>query len=166
MQDFATELRLQAEAEIAAAREAAARARHTHARAELMRHMLTTAAKVKDRPAREAIAFVLGEWLAAWGQDPATCPQKPQMEDLAAACQAMVRAPGAHADTAVRHAFAALEKAYQASGTTLADQMAWRSSCAHGWWGDVRPAPADGGYPQIAQRTESLWERGCAPHCR
>lgn len=166
MQDFATELRQEAEAKIAAARSAALDARTAHARAELMRHMLTTAAKVKDKPARDAIAFVLAEWLAAWAQDPATCPQKPQMEDLAAACQAMVRAPGTHADTAVRHAFAALEKAYRASGTTLADQMAWRSSCAHGWWGDVRPAPTEGGYPKIGQRTESLWERGCAPHCR
>ena len=166
MQDFATELRHEAEAAIAAARDAALRARASHARAELMRHMLTTAAKVQDRPARDAIAFVTGEWLSAWGQDPATCPQKPQMEALAAACQAMARAPGAHADTAVRHAFAALEKAFEAAGTTLADQMAWRSSCAHGWWGDVRPAPADGGYPTLARRAESLWERGCAPHCR
>ncbi len=166
MEDFATELRRQAEAAIAAARDAALAARTIHARAELMRHMLTTAAKVKDRPAREAIAFVLGEWLAAWRQNPATCPQKPQMEALAAACQAMVRAPGTHADTAVRHAFAALEAAYAAAGTTLADQMAWRSSCAHGWWGDVRPAPAEGGYSTLAHRAESLWDRGCAPHCR
>lgn len=166
MEDFATELRRQADSAIAAARDATLAARTSHARAELMRHMLTTAAKVKDRPARDAIAFVLGEWLAAWGQDPTTCPQKPQMEALAAACQAMARAPGTHADTAVRHAFAALEAAYAAAGTTLADQMAWRSSCAHGWWGDVRPAPAAGGYATIAQRADSLWERGCAPHCR
>lgn len=166
MDDFATELRRQAETEIATARDAALRARATHARAELARHMMTTAAKVKDRPARDAIAFVVSEWLAAWRQDPATCPQKPQMEALAAACQAMARAPGPHADTAVRHAFAALEQAYAQAGTTLADQMAWRSSCAHGWWGDLRPAPADGGYPALAQRTESLWDRGCAPHCR
>ena len=53
-----------------------------------------------------------------------------------------------------------------AAGTTLADQMAWRSSCAHGWWGDVRPAPAEGGYSTLAHRAESLWDRGCAPHCR
>lgn len=166
MPDFAAELRQEAETAIAAARDASLRARAVHARAELMRHMLTTAAKVKDRPARDAIAFVLAEWLAAWAQDPATCPQKPQMEDLAAACQAMVRAPGAHADTAVRHAFAALEAAYAAAGTTLADEMAWRSSCAHGWWGDVRPAPAEGGYSALARRADALWERGCAPHCR
>jgi len=166
MQDFATELRQEAETAIAAARDAALRARHLHARAELMRHMLTTAAKVKDKPAREAIAFVLAEWLAAWAQDPATCPQKAQMEALAAACQAMVRGPGSHADTAVRHAFAALEAAYAAAGTTLADEMAWRSSCAHGWWGDIRPSPRDGAYSDLSRRAEPLWDRGCAPHCR
>jgi len=166
MEDLATELRRQAEADIAAARDAALRARSAHARAELMRHMLTTAAKVKDRPAQDAIAFVLAEWLAAWAQDPDTCPQMPQMKAMAAACQAMVRAPGAHADTAVRHAFAALEAAYSGTGTTLADQMAWRSSCAHGWWADISPSPQNGGYSELSQRAETLWDRGCAPHCR
>jgi len=165
MADFATELAREAEAAIAAARDAALRARDIHARAELMRHMLTTAAKVKDRPAREAIDFVVSEWLAAWGQDREASPLRPAMEALAAACQAMVRAPGSHADTAVRHAFARLEEAYAAAGTTLADEMAWRSSCAHGWWADVKPAP-DAGYSAISRRESALWDRGCAPHCR
>ena len=40
----------EAERDIAAMREAALRARDTHARAELMRHMLMTAGKVKDQP--------------------------------------------------------------------------------------------------------------------
>jgi len=166
MDDLATGLRLRAEADIAVARDAGLRARASHSHAELARHMMTTAEKVKDRPARDAIAFVVTEWLAAWDQDPETCPQKPQMEALAAACQAMARAPSPHADLAVRHAFAALERAYEAVGTTLADQMAWRSSCAHGWWADIRPAPADSGYSALARRDAPLWDRGCAPHCR
>lgn len=166
MTDLTGELRREAEGAIAAMRDAALKARVAHARAELMRHMITTAAKVKDKPAREAIAFVLKEWLGAWKQDPATCPQRAEMEDLAQACQAMVRSPGDHADTAVRHAFARLEDAYARAGTTLADQMAWRSGCAHGWWADIRPAPKDRGYSALAQGPGPFWDKGCAPHCR
>lgn len=165
MEDFATALKREAEAAIEAARRAALTARAVHARAELARHMMTTAAKVKDRPRAEAVAFVVGEWLAAWGQDRDASPLRPAMEALAAACQDMARSPDTTADKAVREAFARLEQAYAATGTTLADEMAWRSSCAHGWWADVKPAP-DRSYPAISQRDAALWERGCAPHCR
>ncbi len=116
MTDLATELRRRAEADIAAARAAALAARASHARAEFLRHMMTTAAKVRDRPRQEAIDFVVTEWLAAWGQDRATCPQRPQMEALAGACQDMVRTPSSDLDDALRAAFAALEQAFAADG--------------------------------------------------
>jgi len=50
-------------------REAALRARHLHARAELMRHMRLTARKVKDRPLEEAVQFRLGRVDAGVGLD-------------------------------------------------------------------------------------------------
>jgi hypothetical protein len=166
MSEWAAELKRMAGADIDAARAAALRARASHARSELVRHMLATAAKVTERPRPEAIEFVVGEWMAAWGLDAASCRQRPAMAALAGACQDFVRDPGAANDRALREAFAALERSYEADRTTLADEMAWRSSCAHGWWADVRPAPACGGYSTLARRAESLWERGCAPHCR
>jgi hypothetical protein len=165
MSDLTTELRQQAEADIAAAREAALRARTSHGRAELMRHMMMAAAKVPDRSREEAVDFVMVEWLTAWGLDRATCPQSPQMEALAGACHDALRAPGPESDAALRTAFAALERAYAVAGTSVADEMAWRSGCSHVWWADIRPAPAGAGYSKLAARTETLWERGCAPHC-
>jgi hypothetical protein len=166
MNDFATELRLAAEADIAAARDAALRARRMHARAELMRHMILTAAKSTDRPRDVSIALVTDEWLDAWGRDRTNYPYVPQMEALSGACYDTLRSPGPATDAAVRAAFAALEAACVANGTTLADEMAWRSGCSHGWWGDVRPAPAGGPYSELARRSEALWDRGCAPQCR
>ena len=66
MPHLVEELRAEAEAAIAAMREAALAARHLHARAELMRHMLTTARKVKDRPKADAVETVVREWMDAW----------------------------------------------------------------------------------------------------
>ncbi len=45
---------------------AAIEARRLHARAELMRHMLATARKVKDKPRAEAVETVVREWMDAW----------------------------------------------------------------------------------------------------
>jgi len=165
MNDLATELRLEAEAAIAAGRAAMLRARVSHARAELMRHMIMTAGNARGRPRAGAIAWIVDHWLEAWHRDRATYPPVPQMEDLASACFDHVYAPGPDSDRAVRSAFAALERACVADGTTLADEMAWRSGCSHGWWGDVLPAPAGGDHSALAQRKEALWDRGCAPHC-
>ena len=165
MNDFTTELRLAAAANIAAAREAALRARTAHARAELMRHMMLTTAKSTDRPRTTSIALVVDEWLEAWQRGRTNYPYVLQMESLTGACYDALRAPEPATDAAVRAAFAALERAYVAAGTTLADEMAWRSGCSHGWWSDVRPAPPDIEYPQRARRSESLWERGCPSHC-
>ena len=59
------ELKAKADADIAAMRDLALRARDTHARAELMRHMLTTAETVKQRPVADAVRFIVDHWLEA-----------------------------------------------------------------------------------------------------
>jgi hypothetical protein len=165
MTDFTTELQLAAEADIAAARAATLRARTIHARAELMRHMILTTAKSTDQSRVESIALVTDEWLDAWRRDRTNYPYVALMEALSGACYDTIRAPGPSTDDAVRAAFAALEAACAASGTTLADEMAWRSGCSHGWWGDVRPAPERAEYRDLARRGAALWDRGCAPEC-
>ena len=58
--------------------------------------------------------------------------------------------------------------ALAASGTTLADEMAWRSECAHGWWAMVRPPPP--GLPlrpsvPLPDLSRPFWANRCAPHC-
>jgi hypothetical protein len=165
MNDFATELQRAAEADIAAARDGALRARTTHARAELMRHMMLTTAKSTDRPRAQSISLVVDEWLDAWQRNRKNYRYVTQMEMLSGACYDALRAPGAQTDNAVRIAFAALERACVANGTTLADEMAWRSGCSHGWWSDVVPSPRNGEYSERSRRGESLWERGCPPQC-
>jgi hypothetical protein len=66
MPDVVDEMQLAALAAIAAMQEAAIRARASHARAELMRHMRTTAAKLSQRPLAEAAELVAREWMKAW----------------------------------------------------------------------------------------------------
>ena len=158
------ELRAQADAAIAAMREAALAARAVHARAELMRHMLLTATKMKtlERPA--AIAKIVDEWLAAWALD-RSWPHVAAMEALAAAFLDHAVAPGEASDRAVRAACARLDSVFAGAGLPVADQMAWRSSCAHGWWAQVRPAPAGKGRTDRAWPARPFWEEGCPPHC-
>lgn len=165
MTDFTSELRQAAEHDIGAAHHAALRARAMHSRAELMRHMMLTTAKSTDRSREESIALVTDEWLDAWRRDRANYPYVALMEALSGACYDALKAPTPQTDGAVREAFAALERACAAHGTTLADEMAWRSGCSHTWWGDVRPAPNLPEYRDRARRSESLWERGCPPEC-
>lgn len=165
MTDLTTELREAAEHDIATARHAALRARAMHSRAELMRHMMLTTAKSTDRTRDESIRLVTDEWLDAWRRDRANYPYVKEMEALSGACYDALVAPDAAADAAVREAFAALERACAAHGTTIADEMAWRSGCSHTWWGDVRPAPNLPEYRDRARRTEALWERGCPVEC-
>jgi hypothetical protein len=165
MNDFETELKLAADTDIARAREAALRARTMHARAELMRHMMLTTAKSTDKSRDESIRLVVDEWLDAWLRDRDNYPYVALMEALSGACYDALIGPTRQTDQAVRDAFAALERACEAQGTTLADEMAWRSGCSHGWWGDVRPAPASPEYRDRAQRIDALWERGCPPVC-
>lgn len=165
MTEFETELRRQADAAIAAARAATLEARRIHARAELMRHMILTTRKSMQRPRGESVALVVDEWLDAWRITRGNTAYVAQMEALAGACHDTLRAPGAATDAAVRAAFDALDAACARIGTTIADEMAWRSGCSHGWWGEVRPAPAGGDYRDLARRDRALWERGCAPEC-
>ncbi|HEY8565188.1 MAG TPA: hypothetical protein VIL65_06785 [Beijerinckiaceae bacterium] len=164
------ELQAQATEAITRLREAALTARHLHARAELARHMRTTAEKVRGRPRAEAVDFVTREWMQAWQLDAAANPS------LAAEIQAYVAAVCADAeagtdatDQSVRDAFSALEAGFLQLGTTLADQMAFRSECAHGWWALVVPVPDDlparPGVPTLAPG-QPFWEVGCARHCR
>lgn len=162
-----------AEAAIAAMKQQAETARALHARAELLRHMVTTARKFADRPASEAIEGVVREWMDAWGLDRAEWPHLArEMEVFTAAIRAFVAGPSEGRDAAVHETFAALEAAFVAAGTTLADEMAWRSQCAHGWWGAISPEPANlkGAKPRPAvppvDSARPFWESGCADFCR
>lgn len=173
MPDLIDDLQGEAEEAIAAMREAALHARALHARAELLRHMRTTAAKVAGRDRDEAVAFVVREWMAAWAMDDATAPEiRRDMEWFTRAICAAGDEPGPSTDAELRASLAALEAACDRVDVSLADQMAWRSECAHGWWELVRPTPADlpGRKPRPsvpAHRAGTpFWDAGCAPHCR
>lgn len=157
MADLGEELARDADAAVAAMRDAALKARAAHARAELARHMAMTARNAGQRPRAEAVAWMVDHWLEAWRLDRKSCPHVAAMTALSEAFFDHVRAPGASTDAAVRAAFAALDRAYAAAGTTVADEMAWRSGCAHGWWADVAPAPGN--------RAKPFWDKGCPAHC-
>lgn len=170
------ELAAEAEGAIEAMRDAARTARVVHARAELLRHMIATARKVADRPRTEAVEAVVREWMAAWHLDRTAWPHLARdMEAFTAACIDLVLATPAAvpaADAVLRDALAGLDAALDAAGTSLADQMAWRSECAHGWWQAVVPPPAD--MPGRRERAamprpepdRPFWEAGCAAFCR
>jgi hypothetical protein len=164
MPHLADELRVQADAAMTAMREAALAAREVHARAELMRHMLLTADKMKDQERGAAIRKIVDEWLAAWALD-RSWPHVRAMEALAGACLDHVLRPSDASDRAVRTAWADLGAAFSGAGLPVADQMAWRSSCAHGWWAQVRPAPAGRGRKDRAWPAQPFWDEGCPPHC-
>jgi hypothetical protein len=165
MTDFTSELKHAADADITAAREAAQRARAMHARAELMRHMMLTTAKSTHESRETSVRLVTDEWLDAWRRTRENYPYVALMEALSGACYVWLHAKDAATENAVRNAFAHLETACVSHGTTLADEMAWRSGCSHLWWGDVRPAPNLPEYRDRAQRSESLWDRGCPQEC-
>lgn len=162
----------EAEAAIAAMRDAALRARALHARAELMRHMRSTAAKLAARPLAEAAALVAGEWMKAWHLDGrAYADIAADVRRFAEAFVQDAQHPGPATGPAIRDAIAALDAALARHGTTLADQMAWRSQCAHGWWDLVVPSPPDlpdrpdrPGVPRHQPGT-AFWQAGCAAHC-
>jgi hypothetical protein len=158
---------------IEAMRAAALHARNLHARAELMRHMRTTAAKMRARPLDEAAALVAAEWMQAWHIDGAVYAAiaEPAARFTRAFC---VDANGSTEATQhdIADAIRDVEAALASQGTSIADQMAWRSECAHGWWELVVPTPADlphraarAGMPRHQAGT-AFWETGCAPHCR
>jgi hypothetical protein len=164
MQHLHAEAKATADDFIATMKAAALAARAAHARAELMRHMLLTAGKLKERPRDAAMRQVVDEWLAAWALD-RFFPHVGDMEAVTAAFFDYVRAPSDDADRVLRAAWATIERVFSVSGTPLADRMAWRSSCAHGWWADVCPAPPGEGRADTAWPAGPFWEKGCAPHC-
>jgi hypothetical protein len=173
MTHFVEELQQQAAEAMETMREAARAARHIHARAELMRHMRTTAAKSKGRPKAEAVEAVLAEWLEAWYVPRNDWPHiAAEMEKFTATFYDYVNDPSDANDARMREATEALDKALAAEGTTISDQMAFRSMCAHGWWELVAPTPADlpgraerPTIPPVA-RDRPFWEAGCADQCR
>jgi hypothetical protein len=170
--DYVDELQAEAQAAMARMREAALAARHMHAKAELLRHMRTTAGKIIGQPRQAAVDLVVREWMKAWGMTGGNLTGcEPEMRAFTAAFCAHADGPSEFSDQTLREATAALERAWEARGTTLADQMAWRSECAHGWWDLVCPTPADVAANQKRQlprpnKGQVFWEAGCADHCR
>lgn len=173
MTHFVAALQAEAQTAIETMRHAARQARRVHARAELMRHMLTTARKMAGKPKAEAIEGVVREWMSAWHLDRAAWPHiAREMEAFTAAFHDYAAEPSDAHDAAVRRNADALEAAFAREGTSIADQMAWRSQCAHGWWDLVEPTPAD--LPGVKPRPSvpapepgrPFWEAGCAEMCR
>lgn len=173
MTHFVERLRLEADEAILRMQAAAREARRRHALAELMRHMLTTARKVKDRPRAEAVEAVVGEWMKAWSLARAEWPQLAQeMESFTQAFYDYANAASEENDRRVAERCAALDAALAREGTSIADQMAFRSECAHGWWEWVEPTPAD--LPGARERPNvprpqpgaPFWNAGCAAFCR
>ena len=141
------ELKSQADTAIVDMQDAARHARHLHARAELLRHMHGTAAKPGA-----TVDSVTGEWMRAWGM--AHWPEvTAEARRFTQAFLAYTATPTDAADGAIRDAAAALDAALAAQGTTLSDQMAARSRCAHAWWGAVAGAAP-------------FWTAGCPEDCR
>jgi hypothetical protein len=158
---YVDQLLAEADAAVRETREMALKAARLHARAELMRHMRVTAAKVRDRPRNEAVEFVVAEWMKAWGLDARAYPAlgAEMRRFTAAIC----------AETGLEGALSSLDAAFAAQGMDLGDQMAWRSTCAHRWWLMVNPAPAGvPPHPAVpAHEAGSLiWDAGCAAKCR
>jgi hypothetical protein len=172
MPDLVDDLQQQAAVAMTAMRTAAVDARRLHARAELMRHMRGTAAKLAARPMQEAASLVAGEWMKAWHLDGGAYAALGP--DVARFCMAFcldARGTTPQTQQAIRDAIAALDVALGRHGMTIEDQMAWRSECAHGWWEFVVPTPPD--LPARSDRpgvprhrvAEPFWEVGCAPRC-
>jgi hypothetical protein len=159
------ELQRDAQTEIDTMKRAALCARDAHARAELMRHMLMTADRVKHEPADTAVRFIVDHWLEAWHLDRASWPHVAAMEAFAAAFHAYARDPTDAHDAAVRAAADRIEQAFGEAGMPIADQMAWRSICAHGWWALVRPAPPGCGRSDREWPAQPFWAHGCPAHC-
>lgn len=175
MPHFVDQLQAEAVQAMAAMREAAIAARHIHARAELMRHMRTTARKFMHKPRAAAVEAVVAEWMEAWHLPRGEWPHiAREMGRFTQAFHDYAHDPSDAADAVVRTACEALDAALAREGTTISDQMAFRSMCAHGWWDMVVPTPAAlpgraerPGIPQWqAGQAFSFWEAGCAEQCR
>jgi hypothetical protein len=145
---------------------AAERARRHHAAAELTRHMLLTMRKFSNDGREKAVQAVVTEWMGAWHLKRNDWPEiAAEMEALTGAFYDYCTAPSDETDRGVREAWQNLKRVHDTADRTLEDQMAWRSVCAHGWWGEVKPAP-DGYRDHDAERpTAPFWTKGCPPEC-
>lgn len=162
----------EAEAAVGRMKTAALEARRLHARAELARHMRTTSRKLAALPTAEAAEAIATEWMKAWSLDRGAYPQV--ADRIAGFALAFCRdsrgsTPGTQA--AIREALVDLEAGFAATGTTLSDEMAFRSECAHGWWRHVVPLPPEfrdqprqKRIPPQAEH-EPFWAAGPQPHC-
>ncbi len=151
---------------IYAMKEAAKTARRAHAAAELTRHMLLTTRRFAHLGKKGAVEAVVADWLGAWHLKRDDWPDiAAEMEGLTAAFYDYCEMPSDATDEAVRRAWARLKQAHDTPERTLEDQMAWRSVCAHGWWGEVSPAPP--GYrDHDADRPKApFWTKACPPEC-
>ncbi|WP_439499376.1 hypothetical protein [Bosea sp. (in: a-proteobacteria)] len=165
------EMLAEAQAAIRRMKEAAIAARHLHARAELMRHMRTTAGRVAARPLDEAAALVAREWMNAWSLDAGAYPELARdVAAFTAAFCADARGSTPETQAAIRLALDGLEAGFLRVGTSLSDQMAFRSECAHGWWQSIVPLPVDlqdadrRDVPRLGEG-EPFWSAGAQPHC-
>ena len=160
------EMTQRSEGSIEAMKQAARKARLDHAASELVRHMLTTTRKSADRPRAEAIEAVVSEWLEAWYLDRNAWPEiAADMEALTGAFHDYCNDPSDANDAAIRSAWQRLKQVHDNTERTLEDQMAWRSVCAHGWWGDIEPAPPGYRDHDEERPREPFWDKGCPPQC-
>lgn len=151
------EMQDQARVAILHMRVAALEARRLHARAELMRHMRGTAARLAGMALDAAAEKVAGEWMQAWGLGAGAYQAlSADVGRFARAFCADVRGSDAASQAELRAAIAALDVGFAAHGLSVAEEMASRSECAHGWWGAVVPK-AGAGTP--------FWTHGAPPRC-
>ena len=165
---------LAAEAEVAIARmkTAALEARYLHARAELARHMRTTANRMIALPVEEAAARISAEWMKAWALDSEAYPAiAGQVAGFTMAFCLDARGSTPDTRAAIHQALERLEAGFAVMDTTLSDEMAFRSECAHGWWNGVVPIPAA---LRQAERFRLMpragddqpwWTASARPHC-
>lgn len=173
MPHFVEALQQEATGAVARMQEAAIEARRVHARAELMRHMLTTARKVKDQPKAQAVETVVREWMDAWNLERSAWPHiEREMQVFTEAFHDYANDPDDAADARLRQTCAALDAVLARENTSISDQMAYRSQCAHRWWELVQPVPEDlpGRKPRPAipalEPDQPFWAAGCPDFCR
>lgn len=151
------EMQDEARAAILHMRAAAIAARTLHARAELMRHMRGTAAKLSTLAPDAAADKVAQEWMQAWGlAQGAYQALQPDVARFAGAFCRDVRGSDPASQAELRAAIAVLDAGFAAHGLSIADEMANRSECAHGWWHQVVPKSVAG---------RPFWADGAAPRC-
>lgn len=151
---------------IEAMKVAAMQARRAHAAAELTRHMLLTTRKFAHLGKEKAVEAVVTDWLGAWHLQRNDWPQiAAEMEALTGAFFDYCMEPSDTADQAVRDAWQRLKQVHDDDARTLEDQMAWRSVCAHGWWGDVSPPPPGYRDHDLERATSPFWTKSCPPEC-